>query len=149
VRAVVPRGVPLGARITGNDWVDGGLTVDDAVSTAKALKEAGLDYIDISSGNIIPDARLSSAPGYNVPFAERVRRECGLPTRVVGLIAGAKQADDIVAQGKADMVALGRAFLDNPHWAWHAAQELGAEVARPPQYARSAPKIWPGAALRA
>ena len=57
--------------------------------------------------------------------------------------------EDIVAQGKADMVALGRAFLDNPHWAWHAAQSLGAEVARPPQYARSAPKIWPGAALRA
>ena len=119
------------------------------MATGKALKEAGLDYVDISSGNITPDSRLGSTPGYNVPFAERVRRECGLPTRVVGMIVSAKQAEEIVADGKADMVALGRAFLDDPHWAWHAAQTLGADVPRPPQYARSAPKLWPGAALRA
>jgi NADPH2 dehydrogenase len=148
VRAAVPRGVPLGARITGTDWVDGGLTPDDAVAMGKALKTAGLDYLDISSGNITPNSRWSTEPGFNVPFAERVRRECGLPTRVVGMIVSAKQAEEIVANGKADMVALGRAFLDDPHWAWHAAQVLGAEVARPPQYARTAPKLWPGAALR-
>ncbi len=148
VRAAVPRGVPLGARITGTDWVAGGLTGDDAVAMAKALKAAGLDYVDISSGNIIPDSRLSTEPGFNVPFAERVRRESGLPVRVVGMIVNAKQAEDIVAQGKADMVALARALLDDPHWAWHAAQTLGAEVPRPPQYARTAPKLWPGAALR-
>src|ERR1051326_1304962 len=149
VRAVVPRSVPLGARITGTDWVDGGLTADDAVSMGKVLKEAGLDYVDISSGNITPDSRWSTDPGLNVPFAERVRREAGLPTRVVGMIVSPKHAEEIVAQGKADMVALGRAFLDDPHWAWHAAQSLGAEGARPPQYARTAPKLWPGAALRA
>jgi 2,4-dienoyl-CoA reductase-like NADH-dependent reductase (Old Yellow Enzyme family) len=148
VRAAVPREVPLGARITGTDWVDGGLNGDDAVAMAKMLKDAGLDYIDVSSGNITPDSRWPSDAGFNVPIAERVRREAGIATRVVGMIAGAKQADDIVASGKADMVAMARAFLDDPHWGWHAAAALGAEVARPPQYARSAPKLWPGAALR-
>jgi 2,4-dienoyl-CoA reductase-like NADH-dependent reductase (Old Yellow Enzyme family) len=148
VRAAVPRSVPLGARITGTDWVEGGLNADDAVAMGKALKAAGLDYVDISSANITPESRWPSEPGFNVPFAERVRREAGLPVRAVGMIVTAKQADDIVAEGKADMVAMARAFLDDPHWAWHAAQTLGADVARPPQYARTAPKLWPGAAMR-
>jgi 2,4-dienoyl-CoA reductase-like NADH-dependent reductase (Old Yellow Enzyme family) len=148
VRAAVPREVPLGARITGTEWLDNGLNGDDAVAMAKALKDAGLDYIDISSGNITPDSRWPTDPGFNVPIAERVRRETGIATRVVGMIAGAKQAEDIVASGKADMVAMARAFLDDPHWGWHAAQTLGAEVTRPPQYARTAPKLWPGTALR-
>jgi 2,4-dienoyl-CoA reductase-like NADH-dependent reductase (Old Yellow Enzyme family) len=148
VRAAVPREMPLGARITGSDWLDGGLAAADAVTLAKALKAAGLDYIDISSGNITVDSRPPSDPGYNVPLAEPVRREAGIATRVVGMIANAKQAEDIVAEGKADMVAMARAFLDDPHWGWHAAQALGADVARPSQYARSAPKLWPGAALR-
>jgi NADPH2 dehydrogenase len=148
VRAVMPREMPLGARITGSDWLDGGLTAADAVTLAKALKAAGLDYVDISSGNITVDSRAPTDPGYNVPLAEPVRRETGIATRVVGMIAGAKQAEDIVASGKADMVSMARAFLDDPHWAWHAAQALGAEVARPPQYARAAPKLWPGVALR-
>jgi 2,4-dienoyl-CoA reductase-like NADH-dependent reductase (Old Yellow Enzyme family) len=148
VRAAVPRTVPLGARITGTEWLDNGLNADDAVAMAKALKDAGLDYIDISSGNITPDSRGPTDPGFNVPIAERVRRETGIATRVVGMIAGAKQAEDIVASGKADMVCMARAFLDDPHWGWHAAQVLGAEVTRPPQYARTAPKLWPGTALR-
>jgi 2,4-dienoyl-CoA reductase-like NADH-dependent reductase (Old Yellow Enzyme family) len=128
--------------------VDGGLTAADAVATAKALKMAGLDYIDVSSGNITPESRWPSDPGFNVAIAERVRRECGIAVRAVGMIVGAQQAEDIVAGGKADMVAMARAFLDDPHWAWHAAQTLGGEVARPVQYARTAPKLWPGAALR-
>jgi 2,4-dienoyl-CoA reductase-like NADH-dependent reductase (Old Yellow Enzyme family) len=148
VRAAVPRNVPLGARITGTEWLDNGLNADDAVAMAKALKAEGLDYIDISSGNITPDSRWPTDPGFNVPIAERVRRETGIATRVVGMIAGAKQAEDIVASGKADMIAMARAFLDDPHWAWHAAQTLGAEVPRPSQYARTAPKLWPGMALR-
>ena len=148
VRAVVPRSVPLGARITGTDWVDGGLTGDDAVALTKGLKAAGLDFVDVSSGNITPESRPPNEPSYNVPIADQVRRQAGLPVRVVGLIAGAKQAEAIVAEGKADMVAMARAFLDDPHWAWRAAQALGAEVARPLQYARSAPGLWAGAALR-
>ena len=149
VRAVVPSGTPLGARITGSDWLDGGLTPDDAVTFAKALKDDGLDFIDVSSGGVNADARNPSTAGYNVPIAERVRREAGIATRTVGMIVSPAQAEAIIAEGKADMIALGRGILDDPHWGWHAAQELGAEVPRPPQYARSAPKLWPGAALRA
>jgi NADPH2 dehydrogenase len=147
-RAVVPRGIPLGARITGTDWVDGGLTADDAVAMAKTLKAAGIDYVDISSANITPESRWPNEPGFNVPIAERVRRETGLPVRVVGMIVNAKQAEAIIAEGRADMIAMARAFLDDPHWAWHAAQILGAEVERPPQYQRVGPALWPGAALR-
>jgi 2,4-dienoyl-CoA reductase-like NADH-dependent reductase (Old Yellow Enzyme family) len=148
VRAVVPSGTPLGARITGTDWVEGGLTADDAVALTKALKTEGLDYVDVSSANITPDSRWPSEPGFNVPFAERVRRESGVATRAVGMIVNAKQAEAIVAEGKADMIAMARAFLDDPHWGWHAAQTLSAEVARPLQYARTAPKLWPGAEMR-
>ena len=92
---------------------------------------------------------MPTDPGYNVPLARQIRRDAGLPTRVVGLIANPKQAESIVAEGLADMVALARAFLDDPHWGWHAAQVLGGEVAHPPQYRRAAPGLWPGAKLRA
>ena len=150
VRGVVPRGTPLGARITGSDWMDGGLTAADAVVVAKALKEAGLDYVDISSGGVgVGGGSLPNEPGYNVSIAEQVRRETGTPTRVVGRIVGPKQAEAIVAEGRADMVALARAFLDDPHWGWHAAQVLGGEVTRPPQYHRVSPVLWPAPALRA
>jgi 2,4-dienoyl-CoA reductase-like NADH-dependent reductase (Old Yellow Enzyme family) len=148
VRAEVPRGTPLGARITGTDWVDGGLTVDDAVVFARELKAAGLDYVDVSSGAITAESQRAPTPGFNVPFAEKVKREAAIPTRTVGLIATPKQAEAVVADGKADMVALGRAFLDDPHWGWHAATALGAAVARPKQYLRADPKTWPGAGYR-
>ncbi len=148
VRAVVPKGTPLGARMTGSDWVGGGLTPDDAVTFAKALKAAGLDYVCISSGGITADTRPTMVANMNVQFAEKVKREAGIATRTVGLIATPKQAETIVADGKADMVAMARAFLDDPHWGWHAASALGAEVARPKQYQRAAPKVWPGAAYR-
>lgn len=147
VRAVVPKRTPLGARITGSDWVDGGLTADDAVTFAKALKGAGLDFVCISSGGVSAESRPAQAAGLNVEFAAKVKREAGIATRVVGLIATPKQAEAIIAEGKADMVALARGFLHNPHWAWHAAQALGAEVARPQQYQRATPKLWPGAAF--
>jgi NADPH2 dehydrogenase len=150
VRGVVPRGTPFGARLTGSDWLEGGLTVADAVALAKALKEAGLDYVDVSSGGVSTTGQASVPrdPGYNVPIAERVRREAAIATRVVGMIANPKQAEVIVANGQADMVALARAFLDDPHWAWHAAQALGGEVIYPPQYQRADAAVWPGAALR-
>ena len=91
------------------------------------------------------ETRNPSSAGCNAPLAERVRHEAGLATRTVGLIVTPKQAEEMVAGGKADMVALARAVLDNPHWGWHAAQVLGADVPRPPQYQRAAPKMWPGA----
>jgi 2,4-dienoyl-CoA reductase-like NADH-dependent reductase (Old Yellow Enzyme family) len=151
VRDAVPRGTPLGARLTGTDWLDGGLTVTDAVELAKRLSEAGLDYVDVSSGGVSTKGQASvpAEPGYNAALARQIRLEAGLPTRVVGLIVDPKQAEAVVAEGSADMVALARAFLDDPHWAWHAAQVLGGEVVHPPQYRRAAPGLWPGARLRA
>jgi NADPH2 dehydrogenase len=149
VRAMVPNGLPLGARITGSDWREGGLTADDAVAIAKALKAEGLDFICISSGGVTADTRNPAEPGYNVPIAERVKKESGIPTRTVGLIVKPEHAEQIVAQGKADMVSMARGFLDDPHWGWHAAKALGAEVARPPQYQRAGPKLWAPAAAKA
>jgi 2,4-dienoyl-CoA reductase-like NADH-dependent reductase (Old Yellow Enzyme family) len=144
VRQVVPRTLALGARITGSDWLDGALKPADAVFCAKILKAAGFDYVDISSGGISSDARNPTTPGYNVPIAEQVHAT-GIATRTVGLIMTAQQAEAIVAGGKADMVALARAVLDDPHWGWHAARALGADVKRPNQYLRSGPALWPGA----
>ena len=148
VRAVVPKSVPLGARISGADWMEGGITDDDSVVWVRAMKDAGLDFVCVSSGGVTADTRNPTAPGYNVPIAEKIRRETGVATRAVGLIATPHQAETIVAEGKADMIALARAMLHNPHWGWHAAQELGAEVARPAQYLRVAPKMWPGASYK-
>jgi NADPH2 dehydrogenase len=145
VRATVPISIPLGARITGNDWVEGGITPVDAVAFARALKEIGLDFVCISSGGVSADARPVMVPGMNVPFAELVKAKAGIATRVVGLIATPKRAEEIIAGGKADMVALARAMLANPHWGWHAAKVLGADVVRPSQYQRAAPNSWPGA----
>jgi 2,4-dienoyl-CoA reductase-like NADH-dependent reductase (Old Yellow Enzyme family) len=148
VRAVVPKNVPLGARISAIDWLDGGLTIEDSVIWVRTMKEAGLDFVCVSSGGVNAEARLPSTPGFNVPFAETIKRETGVATRAVGLITEAHQAETIIAEGKADQVALARAVLDDPHWGWHAAQQLGAEVKRPQQYARTAPKLWPGAVQR-
>ncbi|HZP79617.1 MAG TPA: NADH:flavin oxidoreductase/NADH oxidase [Pseudolabrys sp.] len=147
VRAAVPKEIAVGARITGSDWRNDGITVDDAVAVAKTLKAAGLDYVDVSSGGITADTRNPTDAGYNVPLAAKVR-ETGITTRTVGLIVKPAQAESIIAEGKADMVSLARAMLDDPHWGWHAAQALGADVARPPQYARTAPKLWAPAAER-
>ena len=148
VRAAVPHTIALGARITGSDWLEGGLTPADAISVAKALKEVGFDYVDVSSGGLTAEARNPTTPGYNVPIADEVRRATGIATRTVGLIVTPKAADAVIAEGKADMVALARAVLDNPHWGWYAARTLGAEVKRPRQYLRASSTLWPGAALR-
>ncbi len=149
VRAVVPRHIPLGARITGSDWRPDGLTPDDAVAIAKVLKTEGLDFICISSGGITADTRTPTTPGYNVPIAARVRKDAGVLTRTVGLIVKPEQAENIIAGGEADQISIARAFLDDPHWGWHAAKALGADVARPVQYARSGPKLWAPAAAKA
>ena len=149
VRAVVPKSVALGARLSAMEWKDGGLTADETIAYAKALKAEGLDFIDCSSGGITADTRTPTTPGYNVPIAERVKKEGGIATRVVGMIIAPDQAEEIVGSGKADMVALARGMLDDPRWGWHAAQALGAEVPRAQQYLRVGPKIWAPAAQRA
>jgi 2,4-dienoyl-CoA reductase-like NADH-dependent reductase (Old Yellow Enzyme family) len=145
VRAVVPKGMPLGTRISAIDWLDGGLTIEDSIVWVKAMKDEGLDFVCVSSGGVNAEARLPLDAGFNVPLAETIKRETGVATRAVGLITQAHQSEAIIRDGKADQVALARAVLDDPHWGWHAARELGADVKRPPQYARTAPKLWPGA----
>lgn len=144
VRESWPRDRALGARITGSDWAPGGIEPADAVALAKALKATGFDFVCVSSGGLVPPKAMRTVPGYNVPFAAQVGKEAGLLTRVGGMIVDPLHAEEIVASGKADHVALARAFLDNPRWAWHAAEKLGARVDYPPPYSRSAPAVWPG-----
>jgi len=147
VREAWPRERALGARISGNDWVDGGLGPDDAVAYARELERAGFDYVCVSSGGLLSHARLNLAPGYQVPFAHQVKKATALSVRAVGMIADPDQAETIIAQGKADMVAMARAFLDNPRWVWHAAERFGVKLDYPPQYARARHDAWPGAKL--
>ncbi len=136
VRAAWPAHKPLGVRCNGTDWDEAGITPDDAVAFSAALGQLGCDYVDASSGGNSM-ARIPLAPGYQVPFAARIRREAGLPTMAVGLIRDPSHAEAIVAGGEADMVALGRGMLNDPRWPWHAAEDLGAAVSHPPQYFRA------------
>lgn len=146
VRAAWPTDRPLGAKIPGSDFVEGAWGPADAVAYAKALKALGCDYVVVSGGGVVLDAKVPGAPGYQVPFAEQVKRETGIVTGAVGLISDPHQAEAIIAGDKADFVAMARAFLFNPRWPWHAAVALGAELRYPPQYERCAPKAWPPAA---
>jgi 2,4-dienoyl-CoA reductase-like NADH-dependent reductase (Old Yellow Enzyme family) len=140
VRAAWPEAKPLGVRISTSDWVDGGWDLPQSVEFAKRLKALGCDWIDASSGGVSPAQKIALGPGYQVQFAEAIRREVGIPTIAVGLITEARQAENIIASGQADMVALARSLLYNPRWAWHAAAELGAAVRAPEQYWRSLPR---------
>ena len=137
VRAAVPADIVLAARLSCTDWIEGGWTGDDSAALSRLLKEKGVDFIDCSTGALVADANIPVAPGYQVPFAEQIRNEADIPTAAVGLITAAKQADDIIAGGKADIVLLARAFLRDPYWPVHAAHELGADTDMIPlQYLR-------------
>jgi 2,4-dienoyl-CoA reductase-like NADH-dependent reductase (Old Yellow Enzyme family) len=140
VRAAVSPGKPVGIRVSATDWVEGGWDLEQTLEFAQALKQRGCDFIDVSSGGLSPLQQISLGPGYQVPFAQRIRQETGMPTMAVGLITEAEQAENIIASGQADMVALARAMLYDPRWPWHAAAKLGAQVDAPPQYWRSQPR---------
>jgi 2,4-dienoyl-CoA reductase-like NADH-dependent reductase (Old Yellow Enzyme family) len=136
VRRAFPAERPVGVRCNGTDWDERGLTPDEAVAFSRALKQAGCDYVDASSGgNSL--ASIPVKPGYQVPFASRIRAEAGIPTMAVGLIRDPRHAEAIVASGEADLVAIGRGFLNDPRWPWHAAEELGGQVDFPYQYRRA------------
>ncbi|MBB6627135.1 NADH:flavin oxidoreductase/NADH oxidase [Nocardioides sp. KIGAM211] len=141
VRHRVPEGVPLVVRISATDWLEGGWTADESVRLAGLLRDEGVDLVDVSTGGNAP-AEIPVEPGYQVPFARRVREEAGVPSGAVGLITEAKQAEEVVAGGHADVVLLARAMLRDPHWALRAAHELGVEVGAgvewPQQYLRAA-----------
>ncbi len=138
VRKVWPERLPLWVRISATDWAEaGGWDVDQSVAAARMLGEHGVDVIDCSSGGTLPAPRIPMGPGYQVPFAERVRREAGIATAAVGLITEPQQADAIVAEGRADLVLLGRQFLRDPYWGLHAAAALGVDHPWPDQYLRA------------
>jgi len=141
VRKALPLSMPVGARLSATDWVDGGFNPDEAVAVARALKAQGFAFICASSGGVDQNAKVPSGPSFQVPFAERIRREAGLLSRAVGLIDDPFVAEDILAEGKADIVALARAFLADPRWVWRAAAALGHEYVPVAQYRRSAPLI--------
>jgi 2,4-dienoyl-CoA reductase-like NADH-dependent reductase (Old Yellow Enzyme family) len=139
VRSAFPADKPVGVKVSATDWVEGGWDLAQTVELAKELKQRGVDWIDASSGGVSPLQKIPLGPGYQVPFAQGLKEATGVTTMAVGLITEAQQAEDIVAPGKADMVALARAMLYDPRWGWHAAAELGGQVEVPPQYWRSQP----------
>jgi 2,4-dienoyl-CoA reductase-like NADH-dependent reductase (Old Yellow Enzyme family) len=134
VRAVWPWRLPLFVRISATDWVDGGWDLAQSIALAREFKEIGVDLIDCSSGGSVPSARVPLEPGYQVPFAQAIRREAGIATGAVGLITDAKQAEQIIAENKADAVFLARQLLRDPYWPLHAAAELGLDAPWPRQY---------------
>ena len=139
VRAVFPDNKPIGVRVSATDWVEGGWDVTQTIGFAKELKKRGVDWIDVSSGGVSPQQKIPLGPGYQVPLSQAVKEATGVTTIAVGLITEAKQGEDVVALGKADMIALARGMLYDPRWGWHAAAELHGEVSAPPQYWRSQP----------
>jgi 2,4-dienoyl-CoA reductase-like NADH-dependent reductase (Old Yellow Enzyme family) len=139
VRKVLPDRCPLIVRISATDWTDGGWDVEQSVELSRALKALGADLIDVSTGGNIETAAMPVGPGYQTPYAERIRREAGIATSTVGMITSAAQADHVVRTGQADLVLLARELLRNPYWPLYAAQELGHPMAWPAQYLRAAP----------
>jgi 2,4-dienoyl-CoA reductase-like NADH-dependent reductase (Old Yellow Enzyme family) len=139
VRVVWPGHLPLTVRLSCTDWIEGGWTIEESVELARQLKAAGVDLIDCSSGGAVAAAKIPVGPGYQVPFAERIRREAGLATAAVGLITDPAQADQIVRTGQADLVLLARELLRDPNWPLRAARALHVKTPPipPQQYARA------------
>jgi NADPH2 dehydrogenase len=137
IRDAWPSHKPIGVRLSATDWAAGGWTIEDSVVFAQRLKTLGCDYVTASSGGTVPEQKIAVGPGYQVPFAERIREEADIPTMAVGLITQPSQAEEILASGKADLVALGRGMLYNPRWTFY-----------PPQYERSHPSMHRGDFLK-
>ena len=146
VRRAWPEPLPVFVRVSATDWVDGGWDLDHSVELARRLRAVGIDLIDCSSGGAVRNVRIPVAPGYQVPFAERIRREAGIATGAVGMITSAQQAEEVISSERADIVLLARQMLRDPYFAAHAAQELDVSFPWPVQYLRAAP---PGASTRA
>lgn len=147
-RAAWPRSKGLGARINAADFVDGGATLDDTVAYAAALKEIGFDYVCVSAGSLIRGQTFDAYPGYLLPYAQEVRSRTGIATMGVGMIVDPALAEASIATGRVDMVAMARAFLDDPRWVRHTAERLGVRLEPLPQYQGIDPLKWKGAPLR-
>lgn len=140
-RRIWPDTLPLFVRISATDWAEGGWGVDQSVQLCAELKKRGVDLVDVSSGGAVSYARIAVGPGYQVPFSEKIRHEADIPTAAVGMITEAKQADEIIRTGQADMVLLARELLRDPYWPLHAAHELGVTLPWPNQYDRAKPRL--------
>jgi len=143
VRTVWPERLPVFVRISATDWAPGGWDLDQSVELSRLLRERGVDLVDCSSGGAVPYAQIALGPGYQVPFADRIRRDANVATGAVGLITTAAQAEEIVVNGRADCVLLARELLRHPYWPEHAAPELGRRIPWPRQYLRAAPRDTP------
>ncbi|EDQ34802.1 NADH:flavin oxidoreductase [Hoeflea phototrophica DFL-43] len=143
IRAAVAPHIPVWIRVSATDWVEGGWDLESTLALCAAVKERGCAAIHVSTGGVSPKQKIPVGPGFQVPFATRIKAETGLPTIAVGLITDPQQADAIVQNGEADAIALARGILYDPHWPWHAAAALGAKVSAPKQYWRSAPREFP------
>jgi 2,4-dienoyl-CoA reductase-like NADH-dependent reductase (Old Yellow Enzyme family) len=143
VRRVWPESHPLFVRISATDWTDGGWDLAQSIELSRALKACGVDLIDASSGGNVATANVPIGPGYQVPFAEAIRREAGIATGAVGMITDAAQAQHVIESGQADLVLMARELLRDPYWPLRAARELGATMAWPAQYLRAGPKDAP------
>ena len=137
VRQVWTEEKPLFIRISATDWVDGGWTVEESVALSGILKTKGVDLVDCSSGGNSPGQKIPVGPMYQTPFAERIKKESGIMTGAVGLITTAQQAEDIIANGQADLILLARQVLREPYFPFHAAHDLGVDIPWPPQYDRA------------
>ncbi|MCL6524971.1 MAG: NADPH dehydrogenase NamA [Thermoflavifilum sp.] len=137
VRTVWPEKYPLFVRLSCTDWVEGGVQVEDCVWLAKQLKQRGVDLIDCSSGGLVPNARIPNTPGYQIPFAEKIRQEAQIATGAVGLITEAHQAEDILQKQQADLIIIARQLLRDPYFPIHAAQQLNVDIPWPNQYLRA------------
>jgi 2,4-dienoyl-CoA reductase-like NADH-dependent reductase (Old Yellow Enzyme family) len=147
IRAALPESIAIGARISGSDWAEGGLTVEDSARLASKLGQQGAAFVCVTTGGLVSHQTITAGPGFQVPHAAHVKRMAHVPTRAVGMIVDPLTANALIESGETDMVAVARAFLDNPRWVWHAAEKLGVSLPRPPQYARAAPEVWAGAKL--
>jgi len=143
VRAAWPERLPMFVRISATDWKEGGWDLEQAVELARRLRARGVDLVDCSSAGAVHDQQIVLGPGYQVPFAERIRRDAGVMTGAVGLITTPEQADAIVSRGQADVVLLARELLRDPYWPLHAADALGHRTPWPPQYLRAAHRDTP------
>jgi 2,4-dienoyl-CoA reductase-like NADH-dependent reductase (Old Yellow Enzyme family) len=139
-RAAFPAERPVWVRVSATDWVDGGWDLQSTLAFVSALKARGCAAVHVSSGGVSPKQQIPLGPGYQVPLAASVKAASGLPTIAVGLITEAEQAEAVIAEGRADAVALARGILYDPRWPWHAAAKLGASVKVPPMYWRSQPR---------
>jgi len=143
MRDALPDSCPLFVRLSATDWTEGGWNVEQSIELSRRLKSLGVDVVDCSSGGNIPDAKIPVGPGYQVPFAQRVRKEAAIATAAVGMIFEPAQADQIVRNGEADVVLIARELLRDPYWPLRAARELGTPMSWPAQYLRAAPRDSP------